>query len=303
MGVTKEVLEQAARQGGYVTRAQLVEAGLSESAIDRRVTSGELVVVSHGTYQLLPSTEHIDLIRGAVLALPDAVASHQSAAHLLDLARLPVLVPTVTVASHTTHRFRGVVVRRSDDLTRKHLTTVDRVPVTDVPRTLFDLAGLLHFKRFDGIAEAAIVAGRMELGHFEKITGELARRGKRGSRAARDFVAIRSGTDPRSTALERKGRAALIAAGLPLPFAQYPIPWSTGRRFDDAYPDARLAIEWDSRGWHQQRAAMASDRRRDREAALHGWYVIRFTWDDVTQRPAEVGATIASLLQNRRAAS
>jgi hypothetical protein len=303
MGVPKAVLERAARQGGYVTRAQLVQAGLSDSAIDRRVSSGELVVVSYGTYQLLRSTNHIDLIRGAVLALPDAVASHQSAAHLLDLPRLPALMPTVTVASHTTHEFPGVVVRRSDDLTRKHLTTVDRVPVTNVPRTLFDLAGLLDFREFDGIAEAAIVAGRMEMRHFEGIAGELARRGKRGSRAAQDFVAMRSGTDPRSTALERKGRAALIAAGLPPPVAQYPIPWSSGRRFDDAYPDAKLAIEWDSRAWHQQRASMQSDRQRDRDAAVHGWYVIRFTWDDVTKRPAEVGATVAFLLQNRRAAS
>jgi hypothetical protein len=303
MGVPKAVLERASRQGGYVSRAQLVEAGLSDSAIDRRVSSGELVVVSHGTYQLLPSTDHIDLMRGAVLALPGAVASHQSAAHLLDLPRLPTLMPTVTVASHTTHRFPGVVVRRSDDLTRKHLTTVDRVPVTNVLRTLFDLAGLLDFREFDGVAEAAIVAGRIQLRHFDEITGELARRGKRGSRSARDFVAMRLGTDPRSTALERKGRAALIAVGLPPPVAQYPIAWSPGRRFDDAYPDAKLAIEWDSRAWHQQRSAMQSDRQRDREAAIHGWHVIRFTWDDVSKRPGEVGATVAVLLQNRRTAS
>ncbi|MGH3649464.1 MAG: endonuclease domain-containing protein, partial [Acidimicrobiia bacterium] len=242
-------------------------------------------------------------IRGALLALPGAVASHHSAAHLLDFPRLPKLKPTVLVASHTTHKFTGVTVRRCEDLDRSHLTIVERVRVTNVVRTAFDLAGALEFNEFDAMAEALILAGRMELRHLERMTNQLARRGKPGSRSARDFIAIRSGTDSRATILERKGHAALVAAGLPSPIAQFPIPWDPGRRFDDAYPDAMLAIEWDSRAWHEQRAAMRADRKRDREAALHGWFVARFTWQDVTENPADVGATVAALLNDRRAAS
>ena len=303
MGIPKEVIQQAARQGGYVTRAQLLRAGVSASAVDRRISDGELTVVSQGTYQVFASNDHIDLIRGALLALPKAVASHQSAAHLLDFPRLPKLEPTVLVASHTTHTFPGVMVRRCDDLDPSHLTTVERVPVTNVVRTVFDLAGVIQFSEFDAIAEALILAGRMELRHLERITDQLARRGKPGSRSARDFIEIRSGTDSKSTTLERRGRAALVAAGLAPPIAQFSIPWDPGRRFDAAYPNAMLAVEWDSRAWHQQRAAMTADRERDREAALHGWFVARFTWQDVTENPANVGATVAALLNDRRAAS
>lgn len=300
MALPKPLVERAARQGGYITRTQLLEAGISPSAIDRRIRSHELTVVSEGTYQVFPSAEHIDLMRGALLALPEAVASHQSAAHLLDFPRLPELVPTVMVASHTTHRFHGVIVRRCDDLEKSHLTGVSGVRVTNVARTAFDLAGILEFGEFDAIAEALILDGRLKLRHFGAMTDDLARRGKPGSRAAKDFIAIRLGGDPRATALERRGRAVLASAGLPAPVPQFPIPWDPRLRFDDAYPDARLAIEWDSRAWHLQKKAMAADRRRDREAALHAWYVIRFTWEEVTNEPEQVAATVTRLLDERR---
>lgn len=301
MGLPKAAVERAARQGGYIKRPQLLELGMSSGAVDWAVNVEELTLVSPGVYRVFPSDDHIDLIRGAVLALPSAVASHQSAAHLLAFPQLPKLVPTVTVASHTTHKFPGVMVRRSDDLQKSHLTTVDGVRVTNIPRTVFGLAGILRYKEFVAITEALIIAGRMKESHFERIVNELARRGKPGSRNSRDFLEMRAGGDPGATTLERKGRAILVSAGLPAPIPQYPIPWSPKKRFDDAYPGAKVALEWDSRAWHLQGAAMDSDRRRDREAALHGWIVLRYTWEDITKRPAEIASTVGTLLRERRA--
>jgi hypothetical protein len=301
MGIPPRVIARASKQGGYIRRDQLLELGLSDSAIDRRVSEGGLILVSQGVYRVFASDDHIDLLRGAVLTLPDAVVSHQSAAHLLYFPILPVLEPTVVVATHTTHRFPGVTVRRCDDLTSRHLTTVDQLRVTNVPRTTFDLAGILDEGEFDSIAEALLISGRLKMRHLAAIADELCRRGKPGSRMVKEFIGSRLGTDPRATALERKGRAILTNAGLPAPMPQFPIPWDPNKRFDDAYPDARLAIEWDSRAWHEQRAAMAADRRRDRTAALHGWFVSRFTWDEVTEKPEEVASTVASLLRDRLA--
>jgi hypothetical protein len=203
------------------------------------------------------------------------------------------------VASNTTHRFPGVTVRRCDDLIPSDIVQVDGLAITSVLRTFFDLARLLRFGHWDAIGESLVIADRMDLAQFEQLTQRLARRGKPGSRAAWDFLAIRAGGDPRATVLERRGRAVLASAGLPTPIAQFPIPWRPSNRFDDAYPKARTAIEWDSRAWHQQRAAMAADRRRDREAASHGWVLLRFTWDEVTKRPDEVVETVAALLRDR----
>ena len=289
----------AAEHGGYVTRAQLLESGVSSSAIDRGLQSGQLTRVADGVYQVFPSDDHVDLLRGALLALPDAVVSHQSAAHLLDFPRLPQLRPTVTIASHRTHSFPGIMVRRNDDIGPSHTTQVDTLSVTNVARTAFDLGSILRFREFETIAEALLLAGRMTESAFAGITTELARRGKPGSRAAKDFLKMRAGALPGSSVLERRGRRLLAEAGLPMPVPEFPIPWAMGQRFDDAYPEAQLAIEWDSRAWHLQRVAMEADRRRDRIAATYGWLVIRITWQDITERRDEVVATVKQLLQTR----
>lgn len=303
MGIPKQVLELAATQGGYATRSQLAACGLSDSAIDRRVNVGDLKPVTHGVYVVIPSADPVDLVRGATLALPSAVVSHQSAAHLLRFPKRPNLQPTVVVPSHTTHQFPGVTVRRCDDLMPSDTVQVDGLAVTNTVRTFFDLGRLLDFKEYDAMGEALVIAGRMELDTFERTVARLARRGKPGTRAAKDFLDIRwSGSDRRATILERKGRAVLSSGGLPIPIAQFPIPWERHRRFDAAYPDAALAIEWDSRAWHEQRRAMAADRRRDRRASMHGWTILRFTWEDVTERPREIIAAVSTLLNDRRAA-
>ena len=296
------MLDLAVQQGGYVRRDQLVNLGLSPSAIDRRVKEGVITLVTPGVYIVIPSNDHVDLLRGAVLTLSKAVVSHQSAAHVLEFPRLPALRPAVVVPSNTTHRFPGVTVRRCDDLVDSDIVEIDGLPVTNIPRTLFDLARLLRFREFDAIGESLVIAGMMDLEQFELMTRRLARRGKGGSRHARDFLEIRAGSDRQATVLERKGRQVLSNGGLPQPIPQFPIPWATHRRFDDAYPDGKIAIEWDSRAWHEQRAAMAADRRRDREAAAHGWVVLRFTWDEITKRPHEIVTAVTTLLRNRQEA-
>ena len=302
MWIVGELTRLAARQGGYVSRDQLLARGISPSAIDRRVNEGELDPVVPGVYLVFPPRDETDLLRGAVLALPDAVVSHQSASRLLGFPRLPDRKPTVVVPSHTTHRFPGVTVRRCNDLIPADLTQVDGLPVTSVPRTLFDLSRLLKFREFDSIGESLVIAEMMDLEQFDEVTERLARRGKGGSRYARLFLEIRSGHVSTATVLERKGRAVLAGGGLPEPIPQHPIPWAPTRRFDDAYPTAQLAIEWDSRAWHQQRAAMVADRRRDREAAAHGWVVLRFTWDDITESPYEIVSAVKTVLRDRRMA-
>lgn len=47
---------------------------------------------------------------------------------------------------------------------------------------------------------------------------------------------------------------------------------------DLAYVENKVAIELDSIGFHLNRAAFETDRRRDANLARHGWRVLRFTW-------------------------
>jgi very-short-patch-repair endonuclease len=63
----------------------------------------------------------------------------------------------------------------------------------------------------------------------------------------------------------------------------------------------RLAVELDGYASHSGRQAFEDDRRRDVWLKLHGYEVMRFTYEQVTQRPAEVAAAARALLQRRAA--
>ena len=300
MTLTPVVLQSAVLNGGLVKRSELLEMGFSTASVDRLVSSGQLMAVKAGLYRVLELKRHEDLLRGAILGLPRAVVSHESAAHLLRFPRLPRLRPTVTVHAKTTHVFPGVLVRRNTDLLPDHTLRLDGMRVTNVTRTVFDLAGVITETDLDGIVEALIVGDRLNISALAELGKTLRRRGKPGSAAVARIIARRgSGGDQARTKLETLGSRILHDSGLPEPAIEYPAPWNPHERIDAAYPEARLGIEWDSKAWHLSDRALRNDRRRDREAAIHGWVILRFTWSDLVERPNEVAAQIELLLTSR----
>ncbi len=297
MSKERNIREVAARQGGVISRRQAIEAGYTPKMIAGRLRAGDWTPVSRGVYRLIDARTHRDLVHGAVVTLPTAVVSHQSAARLHRIPKAPDSPPTVTVHASTTHRFDGVVVHRTRDLADHHVVDVAGLPVTTIPRTVVDLAAHVSVHRLGEIVDELVVSSAMKLDDLVAVVGEVARRGKPGSASLRTVLAERTDlTWATSTRMERLGLAVLAAAGLPRPETQVPIPWSPDRRFDAAYPWARLAIEWDSRRWHLRAADFERDRRRDRAAAVHGWTVLRVTWLDLKTRPEDVAADVAAVL-------
>lgn len=151
-------------------------------------------------------------------------------------------------------------------------------------------------RRLGAILDDLVSRSRVTLAEVDQVLDSVARRGKPGVRRMRRVLDVRWGQNHSQSILEQRARALLRRAGLPDPVSEFPIPWSVGRRFDDAYPDARLAIEWDGRRYHGQFQAFEADRLRDREALLHDWRIVRFTWNDVNNHPQMVVDTIRSLL-------
>lgn len=300
MALDPEVVDLAAQHGGMVSRAFLLEAGRSRHWIDREVRAGRLRVIKPGFYRVLDLEGHIHLLRAAVLTLPNAVVSHQSAAYLLRLPRLPVLAPTVTVRARTTHAFPGITVRRTDDLGSQHIVKVEGLRTTNVMRTLFDLAGILDEAAVEEMIESLVIDGRLQLPLFADFARSISRKGKRGSLATSAILQRRmmnSGVSP--TALEREGMTVIRAGGLPEPQIEYPAPWNDRERIDIAWPESQLGLEWDSKAWHSRAENMSNDRRRDREAALAGWVILRYTWDDLTKRSTRIVDEVAALLGSR----
>jgi hypothetical protein len=64
-----------------------------------------------------------------------------------------------------------------------------------------------------------------------------------------------------------------------------------GRERDFVWPGARLVVEADSYAWHRSPSALTDDRERDAALVLAGYRVLRFTWQQVTSRPAHVART------------
>jgi hypothetical protein len=296
------LIELAATQGGFASRRQLLSLGLTSSAIGRAVNRGEIAIVADGVYRVIPMEGEEALLRGAVLALPGAVVSHFSAARLWGFPYLRGGPPTVSVHHRTTHEFPGVTVRRTIDLSETHTTTLRGMAITTPARTASDLAADLHIFHLDRVVDGILVAGMATIDEMNAIGLETGRRGKPGTVKFREVLADRGdGFMASATVLERLGHAVLRRYGVRTPVPQYPIPWSPSRRFDDAYPEVRLAIEWDSRRWHAALEQMAKDRERDRECAMHAWTLMRFTWHDLKQRPDVVANQVRVVLEQRQA--
>jgi very-short-patch-repair endonuclease len=67
---------------------------------------------------------------------------------------------------------------------------------------------------------------------------------------------------------------------------------------DFIWPSARLIVEVDGRATHTTRRAFQADRDRDGRLAIAGYRVLRFTWWDVTRRPAVVADRLRRMLSS-----
>jgi hypothetical protein len=278
----------ASTQGGVITRAQAIQAGMSPNQIDRRVQTRRWTALINGGYRLFEMPGDLPLVKAAIALLPRAVASHFSAAAIHGLRTVPTREVSVLVHSQTTHTFPGVRVFRCHDLDDEHVEMRVGVPVTTVERTVTDLAALVTPAHLGVILDDAVAARIVTCEQVRTVLDSVARKGKPGVRKLRSVLDERQGPDHSPSILETAGLRLLIDAGFTGFATEFPIPWAPRKRFDVAFPEHQLEIEWDSRRWHTQVQAFESDRLRDREAVLHGWRVLRFTWDDVHKRPDSV---------------
>ena len=127
-------------------------------------------------------------------------------------------------------------------------------------------------------------------------------RGRRGSAVLRELLEERSAPGTRYVPPESELEDLLYklvesAVGLPPAVRQYWV-WdgTQWRRFDLAWPEVRLAVEVDGWETHGSREAFQDDRERDALMVAIGWRVLRFTWDDVVNRPSYVLSVIRRTL-------
>lgn len=110
-----------------------------------------------------------------------------------------------------------------------------------------------------------------------------------------------SGAGSQSEPEIRGLRGVLTVPGLPAPRLQYRVHLPGGPvRPDAAWPELKIAVEFDGAAFHGSPNARERDLRRD--AAL-GWVVLRFDYRDVTRHPEVCRARIAATYRQRPSAA
>jgi hypothetical protein len=275
-----------------ISLPQLQLLGLSSSAVAKRVAAGRLHRQYRGVYsvghEVIPWQGHV---MAAVLACgTGAVASHHAAARLHGLL-LAAGGRHVTVPGRRV-RVPGIEIHRTHSLEPWQLTREQRIPCTDWPRTIVDVAGA------DGRRAAERMIDRAEQLRIFDLTAlrrELDHRpGRKGARNVRAALGQPEIAWTRSV-LEEAFFAICEAAGLPRPQVNMPIVLDDGGphvEADFAWPELKLIVETDGWETHGTRRAFGSDRRRDRRLDLAGWRVLRYTWHEVMHEPERVAAEL-----------
>ncbi len=277
-------LTLAGRQSGVVTRDQLYTLGWSARTLGRRVHEGmwraygRRVLVLHGTPDDLATRSRI-----AGLRHPGTVLTGPSAATLLgdgpwrgiDLGFDPWLVgrrntsPAARMIAHP-----GIDSSRSGPWR-----------IAQPGDAVIDLLRVLPLNDARSVAFAAVQSRVVSLELLSRAVERLT-----GLAGMRQFELItRDLADGAHSYGERELLVLLREAGI--------TGWEANARVslpggyvivDVAFRPLMLAIEVDGRAFHTDRRTFQRDRSRQNRLMNAGWTVLRYTWEDVTQRPEHV---------------
>src|ERR1700733_2776449 len=233
----------AERQHGVVARRQLEALGVGRGSLEKRLGIGRLLRLHPGVY----AVGHRVLSQearwmAAVLACgDDAVLSHRSAAPLWRIRgvrRGPVEVTTPRKSRSRDGMSRHYAVLPADEM------TIERgIPVTSVPRTLFDLAATTSVDEVEhGLRETEY----LQLYDRLSLRDLLARYPRRqGSRAIRECLVRRAEAPGRARSwLEERFLPLLREHRLPRPQLN---AWvEAGEMWfevDCLWPESRVVVE------------------------------------------------------------
>jgi very-short-patch-repair endonuclease len=282
-----------------VSRWQLLRVGSTRHSIDHQVKRGWLELIHRGVYRVGVAAAPHQREMAALLACgAGVVLSHQSAAVLWELLPPPgAMVPvTVSTTRHLRGRSSGFRVVRTRGLGADEVSHLGSLRLTNVSRTLLDLAGSLSAHDLE---RAMAQANQQRLLDTRQLELLLTRYPRRSGRA-RIAALLNSPDGPLLTRSEAEARflALIRKGGLRLPETNVVVQ---GFEVDVLWRAERLVVEIDGFAFHATRAAFERDRQRDRVLAAAGLCVIRVTWSELILKPEMLLVQLAETLACRRA--
>jgi hypothetical protein len=172
----------------------------------------------------------------------------------------------------------GIVIHRPSYLPEFDVRVVGGIPVTSYARTLVDCSGLMSLGQLARALDHGIVENKVTVWSVERTLLNLMQAPGRHPSKLWALLAER-GAETVMGESPPEWRIARVLADAGLPPAQQHWVRLAGESFrlDVAYPDARVAVEYDGWDSHRSRTAFDRDRRRDRLLQSAGWIVLRVT--------------------------
>ena len=185
----------------------------------------------------------------------------------------------------------GVRIRTSLDLSVHQrigapLKKLDGRLATAPAWTAIEVARALKRPRVLATLDAALRSGTCTRTELQQALDE--QRGRRGVVAVRELLPL---ADARAESpMESEMRLVFIDWELPAPELQYEIRDLHGQlwRLDFAWPEYRVAAEYDSMEWHSNPVAVKHDRIKTARLQEMDWTSVPTVVDDIRQYPVEL---------------
>lgn len=255
MHLTSKVAEILRRSDdhGLISTEELRRAGLSIGQIRRLCADGVLERIVRGLYRIAGTRTRRQDMRAASLRHRDGVISHVSSIELHELPGARSDRPHITLPPGRTSCATLAIVHRS------HLDPVDRVAIDGIPttscaRAIVDAAEFFGVRGLERAIETAIGVGKVSveelletMGRVESSPGRIG-----GNRLRRALEGWTRTIEPDSVA-EVAALRRIVDFGIERPVTQFELRDASGRfvaRLDLAWPEARVAREYDSLRYH-----------------------------------------------------
>lgn len=272
--------------GGFATSAQLLTV-MTRQEMRVQVAKGGLFRVWHGVYaasepDLIGRLTALDLFMGLPATPCMGTAAALYGFDLENTTAVHVLDPGVRMRSTV-----GLMVHQRLGAPLKH---VGGRLATAPAWTAIEVARQLPRPRALAALDAALHTGRCTREELESAVREQA--GRRGIVAVRELLKYADGRA--ESGMESEARLVMIDYAVPAPELQYEIRGRDGKlwRVDFAWPEHRVAAEYESVERHAGRAEMVRDRKRLASIQEVSWTLIPIVVDDVRRTPQRLAERI-----------
>lgn len=287
----------ASRQRGNVTRAQLVQHGVTPAMIRVRQARESLIEIFPGVYLVGHRAEppHSREYAALLYCAPQALLGRRTAAHVRGWpVPKPADVEVITVGKQLKPR-RGLIPLSIGQIDPREAHRHDGMPITSPSLTLLDLGGVLGE---DDLARCLNEARAQEVNDGELHATLRAHPNRRGARALAKLLASEESAFAVESEAERLCLKLMIDYGLKPDASQARVgPY----RVDFLYERERLIVEVDGYRFHRTKQRFVRDRRRRAELMARGYEVFVVTWSDLTNEAEATMRRLRAVRDGRRA--